>query len=332
MTTKRTVLVALAGLFIAGALFAAGGRQQGASGQYHFVGIPKNNNAWFASYESKLEQFGKDYGVNTSFQAPASSDEAVQSRVIADAVSQGANAVLVVPNDANSLVPVFQRAQQQKVVVITHESPDQPNADFDVEMIDNSTYGDKFVEELVKAVGPNGEYAIFVGSLTVPAHNIWADGSIAYAKAKYPNLKLVADRFPVGEDRNLSRQKTLELLQTYPNLKGIICYGSEGAPGAGQAIRERSLQGKLAVVGTTTPNAIREFLKDKSVTAGIIWDSGDASYAMAYLAKTVLDGKRGDIKQGFEIPSIGVPKVQGINLIFDKPLILTTANVDQYDF
>lgn len=319
-------------LFIAGALFAGGGKQQeGAAGQ-SFVGIPKNNNAWFASYEKKLLQFGKDYNVSVSFQAPSSSDEAVQVRVIQDAISQGANAVLVVPNDANSLVPVFQRAGQQKVVVITHESPDQPNADFDIEMIDNNTYGDKFVEELVKVVGSEGEYAIFVGSLTVPAHNIWADGSINYAKAKYPNLKLVADRFPVAEDRNLSRQKTLELLQTYPDLKGIICYGSEGAPGAGQAIRERSLQGKIAVVGTTTPNAIKEFIKDKSVSAGIIWDSGDASYAMAYVAKLILDGKRGDIKAGFEIPTIGVPKIEGINLIFDKPLVLTSSNVDNYDF
>ena len=34
-----------------------------------------------------------------------------------------------------------------------------------------------------------GEYAIFVGGLTVPLHNFWADTGIAYAKEKYPNLK-----------------------------------------------------------------------------------------------------------------------------------------------
>jgi simple sugar transport system substrate-binding protein len=330
MSTKRLFSAAVITLFIAGVLFA-GGKQQGAGGQT-FVGIPKNNNAWFASYEKKLLQFGTDLGVSVSYQAPSSSDEAVQVRVIQDAISQGANAVLVVPNDANSLVPVFQRAKQQKVVVITHESPDQPNADYDVEMIDNTTYGEKFVEELVKVTGPSGEYAIFVGSLTVPAHNIWADTSINYAKAKYPNLTLVADRFPVAEDRNLARQKTLELLQTYPNLKGIICYGSEGAPGTGQAIRERSLHGKIAVVGTSTPNAIKEFVKDNSVSAVIIWDSGDASYAMAYIAKQILDGKGADIKEGFEIPTIGTPKIEGINIIFDKPLILTKSNIDNYDF
>jgi simple sugar transport system substrate-binding protein len=334
MSLKKILLAALMVSIITGVSFAGGGKQQsgGASGKYVFTGIPKNNNAWFTSYEKKLGQYGQENGVTTTYQAPSSSDEAVQARVIDDAINQGANAVLVVPNDANSLVPVFQRAKQRNVVVITHESPDQPSADFDVEMIDNNTYGDKFVDEIVKVIGDSGEYAIYVGSLTVPAHNIWADGTEAYAKSKYPNLKLVASRFPVGEDRNVARQKTLELIQTYPNLKGIICYGSEGAPGAGQAIRERSLQGKIAVVGTTTPNAIKEFIKDGSVSAAIIWDSGDASYAMAYLARMILDGKRADIKQGLNIPAIGSPKVEGINLIFDKPLVLDKGNVDNYNF
>ena len=329
---KKTLFVTLMILFIIGAVFARGQQASGSSGNQVLTGIVKINVPWFASYEKKLMQFGQDYGVTTYYQAPSSADEAVQVRTIEDALNQGTNAVLVVPNDANSLIPVFQRARQRDVVVITHESPDQPSADFDVEMIDNNTYGAKFVEELVKVIGPTGEYAIYVGSLTVPAHNIWADGSEKYAAEKYPGLKLVASRFPVGEDRNLSRQRTLELIQTYPNLKGIICYGSEGAPGAGQAIRERGLQGKIAVAGTTTPNAIKEFIKDGSVSAAIIWDSGDASYAMAYLAKMILDGKRADIKPGMTIPGIGEPKFEGINLIFDKPLILTSANVDNYDF
>ena len=331
---RKILLAVLMVLIISGGIFAAGNRQQaaGSSGQYIFTGISKVNVPWFASYEKKLHQFGQEYGVTTSYQAPSSADEALQVRTIEDAINQGANAVLVVPNDANSLVPVFQRAKQRNVVVITHESPDQPNADFDVEMIDNSTYGAKFVDEIVKVIGPTGEYAIYVGSLTVPAHNIWADGTERYAAEKYPGLKLVASRFPVGEDRNLARQNTLELIQTYPNLKGIICYGSEGAPGAGQAIRERGLQGRIAVAGTTTPNAIREFIKDGSVSAAIIWDSGDASFTMAYLAKMILDGKRSDIRPGLNIPGIGQPKFEGINLIFDKPLVLDRNNVDNYDF
>ncbi|MDR1510035.1 MAG: substrate-binding domain-containing protein, partial [Synergistaceae bacterium] len=161
---------------------------------------------------------------------------------------------------------------------------------------------------------------------------IWADAAIEYAKKKYPDLKLVADRFPVSEDRNAARQKTLELLTVYPNLKGILAFGSQGAPGAGQAIREKALQGKFAIFGTTSPNEIKPFLKDQSVAKAILWSSGDAAYAMTYIAKMVLDGKRDDIKQGLEIPNLGTPQIDGMNILFNNPLVVTAENVDNYNF
>jgi simple sugar transport system substrate-binding protein len=136
----------------------------------------------------------------------------------------------------------------------------------------------------------------------------------------------------VSEDRNAARQRTLELLQVYPNLKGILAFGSQGAPGAGQAIRERSLQGKIAIFGTTSPNEINPFLKDKSVTKSILWSSGEAAYAMTYIAKLILDGKRDQIKPGLEIPNLGKPAIEGMNILFNNPLVVTTENVDNYNF
>ena len=252
MSVKRGIYVVMVLLFVAGSLFAAGAKQATTtSGELTMVAIPKLKSAWFDDYEKGVLKAGSDFGVKTYMQAPAAADEAQQVRIIEDSINQGVNAVLVVPNDANSCVPAFTRAKQRNIVVLTHESPNQPAADFDVEMIDNVKFGERFVDELVAAIGTSGEYAIFVGSLTVPAHNIWADAAIAYAKSKYPGLTLVADRFPVSENRNDARQRTLELLTTYPNLKGILAFGSQGAPGAGQAIREKSLVGKIAIFGTT---------------------------------------------------------------------------------
>jgi simple sugar transport system substrate-binding protein len=331
MSAKK-IMGFLAVMLTVSSLFAGPKQEQGAGGQYTMVAIPKLRSAWFDDYENGVLKAGADFGVKTYMQAPAAADEAQQVRIIEDAINQGVNAVLVVPNDANSCVPAFTRAKSRNIVVLTHESPNQPSADFDIEMIDNVKFGERFVEELVEAIGSSGEYAIFVGSLTVPAHNIWADAAIAYAKSKYPNLKLVADRFPVSEDRNAARQKALELFTVYPKLKGILAFGSQGAPGAGQAVREKSLQGKIAVFGTTSPNEIAPFLKDNSVTKSILWSSGEAAYAMTYVAKLILDGKRDQIKPGLEIPGLGKPAIEGINILFNNPLIVTTANVDKYNF
>lgn len=303
-----------------------------AADEYTMVGIPKLRSAWFNDYESGLKKAAKDFSIDAYQQAPASADEAQQVRIIEDSITQGANALLVVPNNASSVEPVFNRARQQKIVVITHESVDQPGADYDVEMIENIKFGSYMMDEFAKHAGGKGEFAIYVGSLTVPAHNIWADAALKEMKAKYPDMKLIAERFPVSEDRNAARQKTLELLATYPDMKGVLAFGSQGAPGAAQALREKGLVGKLTVIGTTSPKESAAFLNDGSITESILWSPGEASYAMAYIAKMVLDGKRDQIKQGFEIPELGVPHINGKNIIFDNPLTVTKDNFSKYDF
>lgn len=249
-----------------------------------------------------------------------------------DAINQGNNAMLIVPNDANSIVPAFVRAQSKGIVTITHESPQQQNADFDVEMIDNVAFGEKAMELMVKDMGTeSGKYAVFVGSLTVPAHNIWADAAIALAEKKYPGLKKIATRYPVSEDQNAARQTALDIITANPDVKGFLCFGSQGGPGAAQALREKGLIGKIAVIGTTAPSQAKKYLEDGSMTTAILWDPAEAGYAMVYLAKTVLDGNKDKVDVNFEIPTLGSPlMVKGNTLIYDRPLIITKDNIDQY--
>ncbi len=304
-----------------------------AATQYTMASIPKVRAPWFNEFESGLKQAATDFGVTAYQQAPESPDEALQARLIGDAINQGINALLVVPNDAKSLVPVFTKAQAQKIVVLTHESPQQPNADLDVEMIDNKAFGRKAMDLVAQKIGPDGgEFVIYVGSLTVPAHNIWADAALEKAKEAYPNLKQVANRFPVGEDQSAAHQTTLDILTAHPNLKGFLCFGSQGAPGAGQAVGERGLNGKIAVVGTTSPNQASQYLKAGSMTASIIWDPGEAAYAMVYLAKLLLDGKKAMITADIDVPKLGKPLAfSGNTLTYDRPLIITADNVDQHN-
>jgi len=327
---KRTGLVTALCAAVALALVIGAGAARAKS--YTMVSIPKLRATWFDRLEVGLKKAGADFGVGVSQQAPASADEAQQVRLIEDAINQGNNALLVVPNDAKSIEPVFARARAQKIVTITHESPNQKNADFDIEMIDNVAFGEKAMELMVKNMGvTEGEFVVFVGSLTVPAHNIWADAAIALAKKKYPGLKQVADRYPASEDQNLARQTALDVITAHPNIKAFLCFGSQGGPGAAQAVREKGLIGKITVIGTTSPSQAGQYLKDGSFSVAILWDPAEAGYAMTYLAKTVLDGKRASIGANLDIPTLGKPlSFKGNTLVYDRPLIVTKDNVDQY--
>jgi len=330
MTKALFAVIALALVFGSGLAFAGGAKEGGKA--YTMVSIPKLRATWFDRMEVGLKKAGAQYGITVSQQAPAAADEAQQVRLIEDAINQGNNAILVVPNDAKSIEPAFARAQGKKIVTITHESPNQKNADFDIEMIDNKAFGATAMELMVKSMGVNeGDYVVFVGSLTVPAHNIWADAAIARGKEKYPGLKQVADRYPVSEDQNAARQAALDIITAHPNIKAFLAFGSQGAPGAAQAVREKGLIGKITVIGTTSPSQASQYLKDGSFSTSILWDPAEAGYAMAYLAKLVLDGKKSTIGANLDIPTLGKPLAfSGNTLVYDRPLILTKDNVDNF--
>jgi simple sugar transport system substrate-binding protein len=298
---------------------------------YQMAIIPKLRAPWFNRLDEGAKKAAMEFGVDTYMQAAASADEAEQVRLIQDAISRGVNALLIVPNNAQSLEPVLAQAKQQGIVVITHESPNQKNADFDIEMIDNEKFGRFGLEKMVQFMGSEGDYVIYVGSLTVPAHNIWADAAIKLAKEKYPKLKLDADRFPVSEDQNAARQKTLEIFRTYPNIKGFLCFGSQGAPGAAQAVRDQHSQEKTAVVGTTSPNQAAQYLEDGSMKFTFLWDPGEAGYAMVWLAKQALDKK--EVVEGTEIPTLGkIPSLKGNTIVYDRPLGVDKSNYKDYNF
>ncbi|MCL2000379.1 MAG: substrate-binding domain-containing protein [Planctomycetes bacterium] len=301
--------------------------------RYTMASIPKLRSVWFNRFETGLIEAGKRFGVEVYQQAPAGADEAQQVRLIEDAVSQGVNAILVVPNDASSIVPAIRRAKERGMVVMTNESMNQEGADWNIEMFDNAAYGEIAMDELAKLMNYEGEYVCFVGSLTVPAHNIRADAGIAKQKRDYPKMTMVGSKFPVSEDRNLARQTLLDILQTYPNLKGVYIFGSQGGPGAGQALREKNMNDQIKIVAGGTPRELGPFFDDGCIDVGTLWDPSEAAYAMVYIAQMVLDGKSDQIHVGMEIPGLGnIATIHGNNILFNNPKIVTKDNYKQYDY
>jgi simple sugar transport system substrate-binding protein len=289
------------------------------------TGIP-----WFNVMETGVDKAAAELGVNAYQTGPAQADPAQQVKIVEDLVAKGVDAIAVVPNDAKALEPVFQKAKEKGIIVITHESPDQVGIDYDFELIDNVKFAEHAWDQLVEHMGDSGEYAVFVGGLTVPLHNFWADTGIEYAKEKYPNLTLVTERIPCGEDQELARQKTLELLKAYPNLKGIVGFGSLGPIGAAQALKEKGLTDQVAVVGTVIPSQAAPYLKEGSMKEGILWNPGDAGYGMVWLAKYMLDGNK--VETGTEIPGIGTVTLEGTIIKADAMMDITPENAESLGF
>lgn len=283
---------------------------------------------WFNFLDQGLEKGGKTFGIQSTMVGPVNVDPAQQVRLVEDQIAKKVDVLGLVPLDVKVLAPVLARAQQAGIIVITQEGPNQDGRTWDVELIDSTVYGEREMQALAKAMGETGEYVLIVGTLTTPLHNKWADAAIAYQKAHYPNMKLATTRFPGADEIDTSEQVMREVLQAYPDVRGVIGFGSNGPIGAGNVIRERHLQHKIAVVGTTIPSQGRPLIKAGVIREGFLWSPKDAGFAMVAVASMQLKGAK--FETGMEFPDLGKATVDtaGKTISFDRALAFNASNID----
>jgi simple sugar transport system substrate-binding protein len=301
---RRTVLKLAAG--VPAALALGGAVMAQAKAQIATVvkigGIP-----WFNAMEAGIKKAGAELSVDAWQIGPTQADAAQQVRAVEDLIARKVNVIAVVPNDATALEPVFKRAQEAGIKVITHESPDQKFNDWNIELTTVTGFGETHLESLAKAMGGEGKYIVYVGSLTVPLHNKWADAAVALQKSKYPKMQLVADRFGVAESLDDSYKTALDQMRANPDLKGILAFGSQGPIGAARAVDERGKANAIAVVGPFSPGQGAKFIKTGAIREGFIWNPMLAGETIVRVGAMLAAGK--EPTDGMELQGLGKVKV-----------------------
>jgi simple sugar transport system substrate-binding protein len=262
---------------------------------------------WFNRMEEGVKQYAADTGANAFQVGPAQADPQQQAALIEDMIAQGVNALAVVPMSPEALEPVLARAMEQGIVVITHEAASQQNVHYDLEAFVNEDFGANLMEQLAQCMGGEGEYAVFVGSLTSQTHNQWVDGAIAYQQANYPNMTLVGDKNETFDDAQNAYERAQEVLRAFPNVKGMQGSASTDVAGIGLAVEERGLEDATCVFGTSLPSIAGQYLETGAVDGIGFWDPSVAGYAMNKLAQMVMDGQT--VTDGMDLGLPGYEKI-----------------------
>ncbi|MGD8975568.1 MAG: substrate-binding domain-containing protein, partial [Desulfobacterales bacterium] len=132
--------------------------------------------AWFDNMRLGIQEFDKEFPDVKAYQIGAdTADPAAQVALVEDLIAKGVDAILVVPNDPESLVPVFKKANEAGILTFTHEASNQKQVSFDVEAFDNIAYGRHMMDVMAKWMGEKGKWQPFVGHLTSTTHNEWVD-------------------------------------------------------------------------------------------------------------------------------------------------------------
>jgi simple sugar transport system substrate-binding protein len=322
-------------------IFAAGcspddtspGTDSSSPGQYTIPTVVKLIGIqWFNRMNVGIQRFAEETGHSTFMLGPPRADAALQVQIVEDLIAQNVDAIAVIPFSPETLEPVLKRAMEEGIVVVTHEASNQKNFDYDLEAFDNSDYGAHLMDSLAQCMGEEGEYAVFVGSLTSRTHNEWVDAAIARQLEAYPNMQFAGSKNESYDNQQNAYARTQELLRTYPGLKGFIGSASPDVAGIGLAIEERGLEDRTCVFGTSLPSIAGQYFQTGAVDMISFWDPADAGYVMNLLAVKILEGQ--EIRSGDDlgIPGYGNVIVRDSVVYGQAWVDVTSENIDEYDF
>ena len=342
-TRKTRVGTAAAALALAVTLVATGcsGGAGGGSGSGGDGGnlsitfLPKNlGNPYFETSNKGGEEAIGEFGGTFEQVGPSEATPTSQVQYIQTAAQQGVGGLVISANDPSAICDALDEARSAGVKVVTFDSDtDAKCRDLFINQATAEGIAKVQVDLVAKQIGDTGQVAILSAAANATNQNAWIELMKADLAANHPNIELV-DVFYGDDDDQTSFDRTAALLQTYPNLKGIVSPTTVGIAAAGRYLSTSEYKGKVALTGLGTPNQLREYVQDGTITAFALWNPADLGYLSAYATKALIDGtitgKEGDT---FEAGKLGEFTVGAdATVLLGDPYVFDSSNIADFDF
>ena len=301
--------------------------------------LPKKKGLpYFTSCAAGAEEAAKELGIELIYDGPTDGSPEKAASMIERWTLQGVQAICVSPNDPNVLAPAMKKARGKGIHVLTWDADGLPDArEFMVSQATSQGIGAALVDAMARDLGatpggdsPTGDVAIVTATLTAANQNEWITFMRDRLKS-YPGLKLVEVK-PSNEDQRQAFQVTKDLLNAYPNLKGVWGISSVSFPAAAEAIKQGGKGGQVLVTGLSTPNDMKSYVHDGTVKSVILWNTKDLGYLTIQAAHAAV---KGELKAGattLKAGRLGEKKVEGDKVQLGDILVFTKDNIDQFDF
>jgi rhamnose transport system substrate-binding protein len=296
--------------------------------------LPKKKGiAYFTSCSQGAEAAAKELGnVKLIYDGPTDGSPEKAASMIEKWTLKGVDVIAVSPNDPSVLAPAMKAAIAKGVKVITWDADGAPDTRaFFVNQATSQQIGEAMIDAMAKDLGTaEGKIAIVTATLTAANQNAWID-AMKVRLATYPKLELVAIK-PCNEDQKVAFQVAQDLMKAYPDLKGLFGISSVAFPGAAEAVKQAGKSGQVLVTGLSTPNAMKNYVKDGTVKSVVLWNTKDLGYLTVYAARALVDGTLKAGATEFTAGTLGKKPVAGDNILLNNLLVFTKDNIDQFDF
>jgi simple sugar transport system substrate-binding protein len=292
-------------------------------------------NSWFDRMADGVRKVARADGLNATTLGADDVDPAKQIQLVRDAIEQHPAAIVVVPNSQHSIAEVLAEARRAGIVVVTHESSGQPNADADLEPFDNDAYGRLMMSELAAAMGHSGSYVSFIGGRELKSHVEWIEAAHRLTLDSYPGITRLGEPVETGEHTDVAYEATRQILAAGADVSGFLGGGSTDVIGIARAIREAGLQHRTTVMGTSLPSMAGDDFSDHAIDKIFFWDPGLAGQALVRLAARLATGEH--VGGGADLGIAGYEKLgadanDGMTLVGNAWLSADQSSLARYPF
>jgi rhamnose transport system substrate-binding protein len=345
LRNRRITAIAAVTLVASLGLTACGGNDSSSSGSSGSGGsgggdvsvtfLPKNlGNPYFDTSDAGGKKAVAEFGGKFSEVGPDAATPDAQVPFINTAAQQGTKALVLSADDPKAICDAIKTARDAGTKVVTFDSDTSPDCrDLFINQATAEGIAKVEVDMIAKEIGDAGQIAILSAAANATNQNAWIDLMKKDLAADHPKIQLV-DVVYGNDDDQTSFDKTAALVQAHPQLKGIISPTTVGIAAAARYLSTSQYKGKVALTGLGTPNQMREYVKDGTVSQFALWNPEDLGYLAAYAAKALVDGtitgKQGDKFDAGKLGSYTVG-ADGTVLLGD-PFVFDKSNIDKFHF
>ncbi len=297
--------------------------------------LPKNlGNPYFDTSNAGGAEAVEEFGGSYEEVGPTEASPTSQVTFIQTAAQQGVGALVVSANDPEALCDALDEARSADVKVVTFDSDTNPECrDLFINQASAEGIAKVQVDLIAEQIGGSGQIAILSASANATNQNAWIELMEEELAANHPDIELVEVVYGDDDDQT-SFDKTAALLQTYPELKGIVSPTTVGIAAAARYLSTSEHKGTVALTGLGTPNQMREYVEDGTVTSFALWNPADLGYLAAFAAQALASGEitgaEGDI---FEAGRLGEYEVGAdATVLLGDPFVFDAGNIDDFDF
>jgi len=297
--------------------------------------LPKNlGNPYFDTSTGGAEEATEEFGGTFEEVGPSEASPTSQVQYIQTAAQQGAGGLIVSANDPEAICDALDEARDAGVKVVTFDSDTNPECrDLFINQATAEGIAQIQVDLIAEQIGDAGQVAILSASANATNQNAWIEMMEEEFAASHPDIELV-DVVYGDDDDQTSFDRTAALLQTYPELKGIISPTTVGIAAAARYLSTSEYKGQVALTGLGTPNQMREYVEDGTVTAFALWNPADLGYLAAFAAQALITGEiTGEEGDSFEAGKLGSFEVgEGATVLLGDPYVFDAENIADFDF